>query len=88
MPKFTIRHLFFAIVIFALIFAVFGWAVRGNIAAFGLGVAIFGLVIPFLSFAFLTFVARLLQGYTPQSDIPKYSMVSQTTDQPVPEKDK
>ena len=72
MPKFTIRQLLFSIVIFAFVFAVLGWAVRGNIAAFGLGVAIFGLVIPFFVYAcvYLLFsMLNSLSGSEPYKDL-------------------
>ena len=87
MPKFTIRQLLFSIVIFAFIFAIFGWAVRGNIAAYGLGVAIFGLAIPFLCYAVLYFAAKMLQSYGRGSEVPKYSIASQVPNQQKPEKD-
>ena len=47
MPKFTIRQLLIATVIFGFLGAVLSWAVNGNIAALGFGIAVLGLVVPF-----------------------------------------
>ena len=68
MPKFSIRQLLLFVLIFALIFAVLGWATRGNDTAFGLAMALFGLTIPFFMFAVLTWVGILsakVSGATP-----------------------
>ena len=47
MPKFTIRQLLIATVIFGFLGAILSWAVNGNIAAMGFGFAVLGLIVPF-----------------------------------------
>jgi len=64
MPKFTIRQLLFATVIFGFLGAILSWAVKGNLAALGFGFAVLGLVIPFgvygLVYAFVYTFANLI----------------------------
>ncbi len=51
LPKFTIRQLMMIIVVFAICSAILGWAARGSYLAYGLGVAMIGLVVPFSVYA-------------------------------------
>ena len=51
LPKFTIRQLMLIIVIFAFCSAILGWAARGSYLAYGLGIAMIGLIIPFSVYA-------------------------------------
>ena len=46
LPKFSIRQLMYVTAGFCLIAMILGWSVRGDVFAYGLGLAIVGLVVP------------------------------------------
>ena len=64
MPKFTIRQLLIATVIFGFLGAILSWAVNGNVAALGFGFAVLGLIVPFtiygLIYAFVYAFANVI----------------------------
>ena len=70
LPKFTIRQLMGATVIAAFVCAILGFAARGSIAAYGLGIAIVGLVVPLATYAFVYWTLIGLSKATHKSDLP------------------
>lgn len=61
-PKFSIRQLLLATIVFGGISALFGFAARGSLIAYGLGFAIVALIIPALVFSGIVFIGRLMSG--------------------------
>ena len=61
-PKFTIRHLMLVILVFGIASAIFGMSMRGSVLAYGMALAMLGLVIPFLAYAAFYWIFRSLSG--------------------------
>ncbi len=61
-PKFSIRQLLLATIVFGGVSALFGFAFRGSLVAYGLGFAIVALIIPAVVFSAIVFLGRLMSG--------------------------
>lgn len=60
LPKFSIRQMMIGTAVLALFSAVLGWAARGSVLAYGMGIACLLLVIPFSVFAILYWISYLV----------------------------
>ena len=70
LPKYTIRQLLIGTVFAAFICAILGFAARGNVLAFGLGIAILGLVVPLATFAFVYWTLLAVSKAMPGTGLP------------------
>ena len=70
LPKYTIRQLMIATVLAAFICAILGFAARGNVFAYGLGIAILGLVVPLATYAFVYWTLLAVSKTLPGSRLP------------------
>lgn len=59
LPKFSLKQLLIGIVFCAIISGIFSIAGRGNLIAYGLSVAILGLIIPFSIYGVCYWLAKL-----------------------------
>lgn len=66
-PKFTLRQLLIAMILFALVSALLGWTSKGSIVAYGLGLAIVALIIPLSVYSIAFWVCRGLVGAPSES---------------------
>ncbi len=70
LPKYTIRQLLIATVFAAFVCAILGFAARGNMFAYGLGIAILGLVVPLATYALMYWTLLAISKAIPGTRLP------------------
>lgn len=70
LPTYTIRQLLIGTVFAAFICAILGFAARGNVFAYGLGIAILGLVVPLAAYAFIYWTLWAVSKALPGTGLP------------------
>ena len=69
-PKYTLRQLMLGMVIAAFVCTILGFAAGGNVLAYGLGVALLGLVIPLATMALVYWVLVIVYPSNPGASLP------------------
>ena len=70
LPKFTIRQLMLLMVAVAFVCAILGFAARGSPFAYGLGIAILGLIVPLATGAFVYWTLLGITKATHHNELP------------------
>ena len=71
LPKFTIRQMLLIMVGFAFISMIFGFAARGSVVAYGMGVAMLGIFVPFALYGLVYWIVLILSQLLPGGATPE-----------------